>query len=185
MLSEMKVHNAGKISIIIIITLILFLVSGITLSQQESGKIRIGTFDSRCVALAYGRSADFMKLRDSVETVYSKAKEDSNKQIIEEIEQIKPTIQVLLHQQVFSNGSVLNILEKVKDKFPAIAKENNLKMILSKWEIMFADESIELIDITDQLVAIFNPDEQTKKIIENMKSMEPVPIEKISINPMD
>jgi len=170
---------------IITITCILFLASHIIFSQQGNSKIRIGTFDSRCIAIAYGRSADFMKLRDSIETIYSKAKVDSNKQIIEEIDQFKPTMQVLLHQQVFSNGSVINILEKVKGKFPAIAKENNLKMILSKWEIMFANESIDLIDITDQLVAIFNPDEATSKIIDNIKSMEPVPIEKISINPMD
>ena len=181
MLSEMKVLKGGKISTIII-TIILFLASGIALSQQKSDKIHIGIFDSRCVALAYGRSADFMKLRDSIETVYSKAKADSNKEIIEEIEQFKPTMQVILHQQVFSSGSIINILEKVKDKFPAIAKKNNLKMILSKWEMMFADESIDFIDITDQLVALFNPDEATSKIIDNIKSMEPVPIEQILID---
>jgi Skp family chaperone for outer membrane proteins len=169
----------------IVIVIILFLVSGIALSQQESGKLRIGTFDSRCIALAYGRSADFMREIDSMKSTLAVAKKDSNKEKIEELEQLGPTKQVLLHQQVFSNGSVINILEKVKDKFPAIAKENNLKMILSKWEIMFVDESIDLIDITDQLVSLFNPDEQTKKIIENIKSMEPVPIEQISINPMD
>ena len=58
-------------------------------------------------------------------------------------------------------------------------------MILSKWEITFTDGSVEMIDITDQLTALYNPDETTKKIIENIKAMEPVPIEKISINPMD
>ena len=185
MFSEIKVRIRGNLSIIIIITIILFLASDIALSQQQSSKIRIGTFDSRCVALAYGRSPDFMKEMDSVKIALAKAKEEDNKERIEELEQLGPTKQVLMHQQVFSNGSGLNILEKVKDKVPAIAKENNLKMILSKWEIIFADESIDFIDITDQLVTIFNPDEQTKKIIENMKSMEPVPIEKISINPMD
>ena len=65
-----------------------------------------------------------------------------------------------------------------------MAKDNEVKMILSKWEIPFADESIELIDVTDQLTVLFNPDEETKKVIENMKLMEPMPIEKISIDPM-
>ncbi|OGU84685.1 MAG: hypothetical protein A2W11_07685 [Ignavibacteria bacterium RBG_16_35_7] len=90
-----------------------------------------------------------------------------------------------MHQQGFSNGSIINILEKIKDKFPVIAKENNLNLIVSKWEVMFADESLELVDITDQLTALFNPDEATNKIIKEIKAMEPVPIEKISINPMD
>src|SRR3990170_4330449 len=135
----------------IALSIICFLVvlSGTLYSQQGTDKFRIGTFDSRCVALAYGRSAEFMQLRDSIETLYSKAKADSNKEKIDEIEQYKPTMQVLLHQQVFSNGSIV------------------------------------LIDITDQLTALFNPDEATNKIIKDIKAMEPIPIEKISINPMD
>lgn len=90
-----------------------------------------------------------------------------------------------MHQQVFSNGSINNILEKMKDKLPILAKDNNVKMILSKWEIPFTDESFEYVDITDQLVMFFNPDDATEKIIDNIKAMEPIPIEKISINPMD
>lgn len=50
---------------------------------------------------------------------------------------------------------------------------------------MFAEKSIDFIDITDQLVALFNPDEATKENIGNIKSMESMPIEKIFINPMD
>jgi len=164
---------------------VFFLASCLSYTQQENVKLHIGTFDSRCIALAYGRSTEFMQLRDSIETLYSKAKEDSNKAIIDEIDQYKPTMQVLLHQQVFSNGSINNIAEKIKEKISAIAKQNKLNMILSKWEITFTDGSVELIDITDQLTALYNPDETTKKIIENIKAMEPVPIEKISINPMD
>lgn len=174
-----------KKNIAISIICFLVVISGTLLSQQENSTVRIGTFDSRCVALVYGRSNEFMKLRDSIETFYSQAKADSNKEKINEIEQYKPTMQVLLHQQVFSNGSIINIMEKIKAKFPAFAKENNVKLIVSKWEVMFANETIELIDITDQLTVLFNPDEATKKIIENVKAMEPVPIEKISINPMD
>lgn len=174
-----------KKNIAISITSFLVVISGTLFSQQENGKMRIGIFDSRCLALVYRRSVEFMKLSDSIDAVYSKAKEEGNQEKIKEIEQFKPTVQVLLHQQVFSNGSIINIVDKIKEKFPAIAKENNVRMILSKWEVIFADEAIEFIDITDQLTTLFNPDEATKKIIENIKAMEPIPIEKISINPMD
>jgi hypothetical protein len=51
--------------------------------------------------------------------------------------------------------------------------------------VPFADESFEYVDITDQLVKFFNPDDATKKIIGEIKAMEPIPIEKISIIPMD
>jgi len=163
---------------------ILLLFSYLIFPQQEKSKVRIGTFDSRCIAMAYGRT-DFLKDIEDLRTQHAKAKEENNQELIKELEQLGPTKQVLMHQQGFSTGSIINILEKLKEKFPTIAKANNVKLIVSKWEVMFADESLELVDITDQLTALFNPDEATKKIIENIKAMEPVPIEKISINPMD
>ena len=61
------------------IAYLLFFSSGIILSQQDNTKLRIGIFDSRCIALVYGRSAEFMKLSDSIDAVYSKAKEEGNK----------------------------------------------------------------------------------------------------------
>jgi Skp family chaperone for outer membrane proteins len=121
---------------------------------------------------------------DSIKTSHNKAKEEGNNELVAELEQLGPTKQVLMHQQVFSNSSINNILEKIKDKFPVLAKNNNVKMILSKWEIPFADDSFEYIDITDELVKIFNPDDATQKIIDNIKAMEPIPIEQVPIDPM-
>ncbi len=164
---------------------ILFFFSNTNFSQQDNNKVRIGTFDSRCIAVAYGKSEEFRKEMDSIKTVHAKAKEEGNTELVEELERIGPTKQVLLHQQGFSNGSIINILAKLKEKFPTIADDNDVQMILSKWEIMFADESIEMVDITDQLVEYFNPNEETRKILEEVKSTDPVPIEEISINPMD
>ena len=174
-----------KVSYVIQFACILFLFSSINFSQQESNKVRIGVFDSRCIAIAYGRSDEFRKEMDSIRTELIKAKEEGNNELIEKIEQLGPTRQVLLHQQGFSNASIINILAKLKEKFSTIADDNDVQMILSKWEIMFADESVELEDITDQLVDYFNPNEETRKILEKVKSTDPVPIEEISINPMD
>ncbi|MFZ1290578.1 MAG: hypothetical protein WAR79_10835 [Melioribacteraceae bacterium] len=173
-----------KKSIILLWIYFLFFTSCKVFSQPETAKLRIGTFDSRCIAIAYARSPEFMKEMDDMRTKHVKAKEEGNKELIAELEQLGPTRQVLMHQQGFSNGSIINILEKIKEKFPELAKKNNLKLIVSKWEVMFTDESLELVDITDQLTALFNPDEATKKIIDNIKAMEPVPIEQISIDPM-
>ncbi|MBK7377932.1 MAG: hypothetical protein IPJ03_02830 [Ignavibacteriales bacterium] len=156
-----------------------------TFSQQEIAKLRIGIFDSRCVAVAYGRSAAFMNDMGNLKNDISKAKETGDEDLAKELEQQGPTQQVLMHQQVFSNGSINNILEKIKDKLPVLAKENDIRMIISKWEIPFADDSFEYVDITDQLVMFFNPDDATKKIIDEIKAMAPIPIEKISINPME
>lgn len=172
-----------KISLLVVF--ISFFLGGVNYSQQETNIVRIGTFDSRCIALAYGRSAEFMTEIDSLRNAVAKAKDSGNEELAKELEQQGPTKQVLMHQQVFSNGSINNILVKIKDKLPALAKDNNVKMIISRWEIPFADETFEYVDITDQLVKFFNPDDATRKIIGEIKAMEPIPIEKIPINPME
>jgi Skp family chaperone for outer membrane proteins len=162
------------------IFIITILFTGANFPQQKMDKVRIGTFDSRCVAIAYARSDDFKKEIDSMKMEHKKAKEEGNTQLAEKLEQLGQTRQFLAHQQGFSNASIANILSNFKDIFPGIAKNNDLKMILSEWEIMFVDESFELVDITDQLVEIFNPNEETKKILEKVKTMDPVPIEEIA-----
>ena len=167
-----------KIIVLSSIFIFLFLSAQI-LSQQEMQKLRIGIFDSRCIAMAYGRTYHIKEM-DSLKIKYAKAKEEGKKELVEELERLGPTKQMLMHQQGFSTGSILNIMEKVKHKLSSIAKKNNVKLIVSKWEVMFSDESIELVDITDQLVEFFNPDEATKKIIEEIKAMEPVPMEQVS-----
>ncbi|MFW9952197.1 MAG: hypothetical protein ACFFKA_18915 [Candidatus Thorarchaeota archaeon] len=147
--------------------------------------MRVGTFDSRCIAVAYGRSDEFRKEMDSFKAELFKAKEEGNVKQVEELEKLGATRQFLMHQQGFSNGSIINIQVKLKDKFPTLAANNNVQMILSKWEVMFADKSIELVDLTDQLVDYFNPNEETRKILDQVKLIDPVPIEEISINHTD
>ena len=170
-------------NLIISICCLLIIISSRVLSQQETNKTRIGIFDSRCIAVTYGKSDEFMKELDALKNEVAKAKESGKEELAKELEKQGPTQQVLMHQQVFSNASINNILEKLKDKLPTLAKDNNIQIIISKWEIPFADETFEYVDITDQLVKLFSPDEQTKKIIDNIKVMDPIPIEKFSVNP--
>jgi len=148
-------------------------------SQRLPEKTRIGTFDSRCIAIAYGRT-DFLKNIGDLRKEHEKAKTEGNEEKVKELEKLGPNLQLIMHQQGFSTGSVINIMEKIKDKLPAIAEKNNIKLILSKWELFYHDESLELVDITDQIVDLFNLDEQSRNIIEEIKKMEPVPIEQIS-----
>ncbi len=168
-----------NVSVINILIFLLFITSTV-LPQPVNEKIRIGTFDSRCIALAYGRSAPFMEYVNGLRAELEKVKKEGNEERVKELEKIIPSTQLIMEQQVFSNGSIINIIEKIKDKISEIAETNNLKFILSKWEIVYDDQSFALIDITDQLVELFDPDEKTLKIIEEVKTTEPVPIDQIS-----
>jgi len=177
-----KVHRFGAA---VVVMIVVFLAPHPVFSQVTEGKIRIGTFDSRCIAIAYGRSGLFMEYINGLRTELKKAKEEGNQERVKELEQLGSNSQVVMHQQGFSTGSVGNIMEKIKDKLPAIAKERAVRLVLSKWEVFHHDGSVELVDITDQLVRLFGPDAQTLKVVEDIKKMEPVPMERVSGDPKD
>ena len=70
-----------------------------------------------------------------------------------------------------------NIWEIFKGKIPEIAKQADVDLIVSKWNIVYQRSGIEFIDVTDVMVKLFNPDEQMLEMLEQIKEMDPVPIE--------
>lgn len=89
--------------------------------------------------------------------------------------------QHLLHQMIFSNGSIIMAMNIVKDKLPELAKNEGVSMIVSKWELNFSDPSIAIIDVTDQVAKLFNPKENIDKMAADIKKQEPVPLEDLTI----
>ena len=83
----------------------------------------------------------------------------------------------------FSTGPVADILAKVKDKLPGIARQERVTAIVSKWELPYAEQGVELVDVTLPLVKLFNPSEQVLKWIEEMKNQPPVPFDKLPLDP--
>ncbi len=175
--------KADCFAFVIVLMILAILAPLPLLSQATEGTVRIGTFDSRCVAIAYGRSVVFMDYMNGLRADLQKAKDEGNTERVKELEQLGPNSQVVMHQQGFSTGSVGNIIAKIKDKIPAIAKQHSVVLILSKWELFHHDDSVELVDITDQLVSLFTPDAQTLQIVKDIRNMEPVPIEAVSGDP--
>jgi hypothetical protein len=107
---------------------------------------------------------------------YEKAKAEKNEEIIKECKAWGTTHQQLLHLQGFSIGSVAEILEKVKDNLPKAAQEAGVDIIVSKWEVAYKNPSIEIVDVTSHLVKLFNPDEHTLKILEELPKQPPLPL---------
>ncbi len=136
--------------------------------------VRIGTFDSRAVALAYYRSPDGQAEATALRAEYQKAKAAGDKEKIAELEVRGPAMQMLMHQQAFSNGSIGNIVPLFAPKLAGIAKAAGVVAIVSKWEVTHAAANVELVDVTPQVVALFAPDAATKQILEGMKGQNPI-----------
>ncbi len=141
--------------------------------------LRIGTYDSRAVALAYYNSAEQKLVSQNMQAEYQKAKAAGDEAKIKELEAAGPARQELMHQQVFSSGTISNVMATLQNKIPAIARDARVVLMASKWDIVYRDSAVEYVDVTMQLVQLLNPEEKVLKWIEELKSQPPIPIDKL------
>jgi hypothetical protein len=144
------------------------LVSIPALAQSESKdkRLRIGTFDSRMVAVGFFNSGAGQKMMAAVKADYDKAKDAKDDKRMKEIGAKMQTKQRRLHEQAFSTASVVNLLQSVKAELPGVAKAAGVDLIVSKWEVMFQAPEVEIVDVTKQMAKLFNPSAQGLKWIE-------------------
>lgn len=153
--------------------------------QASISKLRVGTFDSRAVAIAYARSEKFVNYVQGLKAEHAKAKKEGNEKRVKELEAEGPALQELLHKQGFSTWPVDDILAQIKDRIPEIAKKAEVDVIVSKWNIVYQQPGIEFIDVTDLMVIPFNPDEETLKLLKSLHEVEPVSLEELSEHESD
>ncbi len=146
-------------------------------TQEPSSvtSIRVGVYDSRAVAMSYYRSEQFNTPLSALFAKLGKAKEDGDKKTVEELESLGPALQELIHKQGFGDWPVSNIMKIISDKLPEIAKQADVGVIISKWDITFQQPAAELVDVTHLLVNLFNPSEETLKTVDEIMKTNPVP----------
>lgn len=143
-------------------------------AKAPAGKLRIGTYDTRAVALAYLRSEESLKQVSDRYEEYKKAKAAGDQKRMDELKPQGEHSQQLAHAQVFSNAPIDNILLKLKDGFPAAAKKANVSAIVPSAD--WTDPSIELVDVTELLAEQFKPTEQTRKMMTEIRKSKPLGI---------
>jgi hypothetical protein len=150
-----------------------------TATAAEKEKMRVGTFDSRAIAAAYAASDFNNAYVKRLKQEHDKAKAAGDKAKLAELEAEANAQQERLHQQGFGTASVADILEHVKDKLPAIAKEAGVDAIASKWDIAYRAPAAEFVDVTPLMVKPFQPNERTLRIIEDLGKRAPVPAKEL------
>jgi hypothetical protein len=146
-------------------------------TNPKKANLRIGTFDSRAIAIAYGNSEEFNQSIKKLMEEHKKAKAEGNEKKAKELEAMGQAGQTKLHMQGFSTASVSEYLDQVKDKIPAIAKQAGVDVIVSKWDLVYQSPDAEFVDVTDLMVKPFNPSEKALKWIESLKDHPPIPLE--------
>lgn len=144
-------------------------------SVQVTEFSKIGTFDSRCVALAYYRTGETQTEFDAIRAEFSEAEASGDSARMEELTAIGSGRQAEIDAQVFSTGDIDDIVAEMQSDFPAIAEQAGVEVIVSVWDLAYISEEAELVDVTDQVVALLNPSEETLGIIEAMRVVPPDP----------
>jgi hypothetical protein len=151
-------------------------------AQNTVSKIKIGTYDSRVVFIAYVNSDYFIqqnsKWHEEGEMIMQS--NDTVKKI-EAFYKVM-TEEYLMHQRGFSNGSTASVLALVKDKLPIIAKDTGVIGIISKWELTFVDPAVEIVDLTMQVARLYNPTGNFERTASEMAKMDPIPLEELFMN---
>jgi hypothetical protein len=149
-------------------------------AQTQTNKLRVGVYDSRAVAVAYGNSTEFKEAMKPTEAEFKKAKEARDEKRVQEIDGQMKLRQRRAHEQAFSTGSVAPIMAMVKDRLPDVAKQADVQIIVSKWELNLQSPDIVVVDVTDKIVALFQVNERGLKWCKEIQQKPPLPIEKLT-----
>lgn len=148
-------------------------------AAAENGKLRVGTFDSRAIVVAYAASDFNEAFIRRLKQDRDKAKAAGDKAKLAEIEAEANAQQDRMHYQGFGTASVADLLEHVKDKLPAVAKEAGVDAIVSKWDFAYRTPAAETIDVTPLLVKLYSPSERTLRIIDDLTKKPPMSAKEI------
>ena len=140
-------------------------------AKPAAAKLRIGTYDSRAVAMAYTGTEWFHKWRIRAQAAEAKAKAEGKDVPAELMAQAIRT-----HQQGFSTAPVDDLLANIKDKLPGIAKAAGVSAMVSKWdkEALAKYKSAERVDVTMALVNAMTTDPHARQQAVNIMKSKPV-----------
>jgi hypothetical protein len=140
---------------------------------QKRKLLRVGVYDSRGIAIAYANSESWAKVLKEKQAALEQAKKDGDTEKVKELEAWGPEQQAKMHLQGFGTAPVHAYLEQVKDKLPRVAEKTGVDVIVSKWEMDYVVTDAEMVDVTMELAALFEPKERAYEWIEEIKNKEP------------
>lgn len=142
---------------------------------------RIGVYDSRAVAIAYGNTELFKKEMKKMTDDYEAAKKKNDPAEIKRCEEAFKAGQDRLHRQGFSTAPVDNIMAQIPESIAAIQKESNVIALVSKWDAKKLAEypNAEKVDVTESLMQALHPTEKQLKYARDIQTREPVPLDQI------
>jgi hypothetical protein len=163
--------SIALLSVVLVIGLSVALMAADRPASQASsgGKVRIGTYDNRAVAVAYAASR-FNPVREKM-AEQEAAKKAGDQQKLKELEAWGEQHQRMLHFQGFCRVPVTDLLEPVKKQMTTIVADQRLAAIAMSCDVVAPD--VEVVDVTEQLVDLFEPTAKTREMAKKVRAVPP------------
>ena len=175
-------HVATRIAIVAVASLnsIASAQPALTAPARTNIAERIGIYDSRAVAVAYGGSSfQKAKMSDLVRQ-QKEAKAAGDKKAIARIEAEGRAWQAQLHKQGFGTAAVDDLLKHIPNELPKIQADTGVTQLISKWNEpeLRKHASAEQIDVTMKLVDAFHPSERQRNYAIEIQKKKPAKLKK-------
>jgi len=169
-------RHTFAITMTIVSVLLVAAMSGTTHSPGLRAETeRVGVYDSRAIAIAYAAS-DFNPVREKMKA-YEAAKKAGDQATVRELDSWGQSHQRQLHRQGFGRVPVTDLLEHIKDRLPELAGRLGVQAIV--FECTYAGPEVETVDVTLELVKLYNPSEKTMTTVREVMKQKPVDLEEI------
>ncbi len=146
-------------------------------APQDAAKLRVGVYDNRAITGAWFHS-QYNDLMENSRKEYAQAKEAGDEERMKEIQAQGPVVQRRLHFQGFGRAPVTDLLRPIEDQLPALAKRLGVDVIA--FECNYAGENVQVVDITLDLVKLYDPTPDTLTGCREIMEQDPVPLEELT-----
>lgn len=139
-------------------------------APARDGMIRVGVYDNRAIAIAFAPSRfnDLSEKRQELE----EAKAIGDEARVAELDEWGRELQKRLHRQGFGRALVDDLLVHVEDRLPEVAQSAGVDVITLQCD--FASERVVLVDVTDELVQLFDPSPKTLEYVRQIRKQAPL-----------
>lgn len=135
-----------------------------------AAKVRIGTYDNRAIAVAYAASK-WNPVREKM-AEYAEAKKAGDAAKQKELEAWGESKQRLLHFQGFGRVPVGELLKPFEKQIANLATDQQLAAIAMQCD--YVAPNVEIVDVTEELVKLFEPTPRTLEMTRQVKNAKPV-----------
>ncbi len=134
--------------------------------------LRVGEYNTRAVALAWGRSKESDREVQALMAEHKKAKAAGDTKRMKELETMAKQRQDRRHRQVFGDAPIPDVMARLRDDLPEIARQAGVQVIVARG--CYQGPPATVVDITDRLVEQFHPTGKTRRLIRELEKHPPI-----------